>query len=146
MKNTIHVILAAILGFGAVSLGHAETVVGGPKGGRLFETAPHKAEFFVTADGKAEIIFYTQALEPAARGTQVVAITAEAPSGRVVVELEPTAHGFVSLRPLPEGAPYRVVVQVRPAAGEKPQNFRVDLDLTHCGGCSRIEYACTCDH
>lgn len=134
-------LLAAVLPLAA----RAEKVVAGPKGGRLLETTPARTEFFVTPERKVEVIFYDAALQAVAPDTQVVSVTAEAPGGRVVLELDRVATGFVSRQPLPGGAPYRVVVQVRVAPGERPQNHRVDLNLAHCGGCSRAEYACTCE-
>ncbi len=139
------------IGIGVVALAaagmvRADVIVGGPKGGRLLDTEPHQAEFTVTPERKVRIAFYDAELKPVARGEQVVAVTAEPPGGRVKVELAPTKDGFVSAEPLPEGAPYRVVVQVRADAEARPKNFRVNLDLAHCGGCDRAEYACTCGH
>ncbi len=145
MTHTLRLIGAAAVALVAVQLAQAEKVVAGPKGGRLLGTAPLQAEFFVNAEQKVEILFYGEGLQPAAPGTQVVTVTAEAPGGRAVLEMERAASGFVSAQPLPAGAPYRVVVQIRAAPGEKPQNFRIDLNLAHCGGCSRVEYACTCE-
>ena len=129
----------------AVSAVAAEKIVGGPKGGRLLEVDGQKAEFFVTKDKKIEITFYDAALKPVAPSEQVVAVTAEPKSGRTKVDLEKTATGYISKTPVPEGTPYRVVVQMRAKPDAKPQNFRVDLDLSNCGGCKRAEYACTCD-
>jgi hypothetical protein len=128
-----------------VSATAAEKIVGGPKGGRLLEVDGQKAEFFMTKDRKIEITFYDAALKAVAPAEQVVAVTAEPESGRTKVELEKTTTGYVSKMPVPEGTPYRVVVQMRTKPDAKPQNFRVDLDLANCGGCSRAEYACTCD-
>jgi hypothetical protein len=128
----------------AVSVAAAEKIVGGPKGGRLLEVDGQKAEFFVTKDKKIEITFYDAALKPVAPAEQVVAITAEPKSGRTKVDLEKTATGYISKTPVPEGTPYRVVVQMRAKPDAKPQNFRVDLDLANCSGCKRGEYACTC--
>lgn len=145
MKTSRRVWIAALLGAVCVQAAPADAVVAGPKGGRLLETTPLRAEFFVTPEQRAEVVFYDDALQPVAPATQVVAITAEAPAGRVALELETTATGFVTRGALPDGAPYRVVVQVRAAPGERPQNFRIDLDLAHCGGCDRTEYACTCE-
>jgi len=145
MKTMLRLIGAAALALAAAQLAFADKVVAGPKGGRLLEAVPARAEFFVNADQKVEIHFYDDALAPVAPTAQVVAVTAEAPAGRTVLALEKTATGFASTEPLPAGAPYRVVVQVRAAPGEKPQNFRVDLNLVVCGGCSRAEYACTCE-
>lgn len=125
--------------------GAAEKIVAGPKGGRLLDSAPLKAEFFVTPDRTVEVNFYDARLKPAAPGTAVVAVTAEPKSGRTPIELRPTATGFASKAALPAAAePYRVVVQVRAAAGASPQNFRIDLNLEKCGECKNAEYACTC--
>ena len=144
MKLKLLLIAVAAL-CSAVSATAAEKIVGGPKGGRLLEVDGQKAEFFVTNDKKIEITFYDAALKPVAPGEQVVAVTAEPKSGRTKVELEKTETGYISKAAVPEGAPYRVVVQMRAKPDAKPQNFRVDLDLANCGGCNRGEYACTCD-
>lgn len=138
-------LLLAFVTLAAVSLLHAVKVGGGPKGGRLLESTPLKAEFLVTADRKVEITFYDAGLKPAAPGTQTVAVTAEPATGRMPLELEPTATGFVSKAALPAGEPYRVVVQVRATAEARPQNFRIDLNLATCGECQRAEYACICE-
>jgi hypothetical protein len=123
----------------------AEKIVAGPKGGRLLDTAPQKAEFFVTKDRKVEVTFYDAALKPAAPGARLVTVTAEPKAGRTVLELEKTAAGFVSKTALPAGdEAYRVVVQVREAAGATPKNFRIDLNLALCAECKHAEYACTC--
>lgn len=124
---------------------HAEKIVAGPKGGRLLESEPLKAEFFVTAERKVEITFYDAALKPVDAGAQVVTVTAEPTAGKVKLDLEKTATGFVSKEALPAGEPYRVVVQTRASADAKPKNFRVDLNLEMCGGCQKKEYACTCE-
>ncbi len=139
-----HITLLFTLGLTMASSAFAETLAG-PKGGRLLSTSPHTVEFFVTADQHAELTFYTADLQPVASGAAEVSVIAEPTAGRTRIELEPTAQGFRSTAPLPEGAPYRVVVQVRAAPGERPQNFRLDLDLHTCGECQRAEYACTCE-
>jgi len=146
MKLTSFLIAVAAL-CSAVSATAAEKIVGGPKGGRLLEVNGQKAEFFVTKDKKIEITYYDAAMNPVAPGEQVVAVTAEPKNGRTKVELEKTATGYVSKTAVPEGTPYRVVVQMRAKPDARPQNFRVDLDLSNCAECSRAEYACTCsDH
>ncbi len=143
MKTKAIILVLAVLGR-ALSLAAADKIVAGPQGGRLLDTEPLKAEFFVHPDRKVEITFYDAALKPAAPGRQTVAVTAEPASGRQALELEKTATGFASKTPLPEGGPYRVVVQVREAPEAKPRNFRLDLNLETCGECQRAEYACTC--
>lgn len=143
MKTNL--ILSLLVALCATVSVHAEKITAGPKGGRLLEAEPLKAEFFVTAERKVEVIFYDASLKPSDPGAQTVSITAEPTSGRVKLDLEKTATGFVSRQALPEGAPYRVVVQTRASAEAKPKNFRVDLNLATCGECQRSEYACTCE-
>jgi hypothetical protein len=143
LKNAL--ILAAALGL-AASLNAAEKIVAGPKGGRLLETTAQKTEFFVNADRKVEINLYDAALKPIAPAAQVVAATAEPKSGRQQLEFEKTETGFVSKTKLPEGEPYRVVVQMREKPDAKPQNFRIEFNLEKCGECKNAEYACTCGH
>jgi hypothetical protein len=138
-------LLLPLLLLSAALAGAAEKIVAGPKGGRLLEVAPLQAEFFVTKDRTIEVNFYDASLKPVAPGAHVVAVTAETKSGRTPIELQPTTTGFVSKSPLPASAEaYRVVVQVRSAAGARPQNFRIDLNLAPCDGCKFAEYACTC--
>ena len=146
MKTIRQLTLLFIAAVSALTLTAAEKPAAGPKGGRLLESAPLKAEFFVTKERKVEITFYDAALKPVAPDAQVVAVTAEPAAGRTALELEKTATGFVSKTALPAGEPYRVVVQVRATPDAKPQNFRLDLNLALCGECQRAEYACTCDH
>lgn len=143
MKTKLLILVAGLFA-SAVSL-QAEKVVAGPKGGRLLESEPVRAEFFVRADRHVEVAFYDAALKPVAPAAQVVAVTAEPKEGRVKLELTKGETGFVSAAPLPAGEPYRVVVQLRATPEAKPQNFRIDVNLGHCGGCSRAEYACTCE-
>lgn len=143
MKSKL-MVLGAIL-TGAVSLVAADKIVGGPKGGRLLEADGQRAEFFVNPDRRVEITYYDAALNAIGPGDQAVTVTAEPKSGRTKVDLEKTATGYVSKTALPEGDPYRVVVQLRAKPDAKPQNFRIDFNLETCGECKRAEYACTCD-
>jgi hypothetical protein len=141
--KTIQKIL--LLGFACAAGLDAAPVAAGPKGGRLLETAPLKAEFLVTADRRVEITFYDDHNKPVLPGAQVVAVTAEPAGGRVALEMDKAAAAFVSKAALPAGEPYRVVVQIRATPEAKPKNFRIDLNLSTCGGCKRAEYACTCE-
>jgi len=143
--KTKSLLLIAALACGAVFLNAAEKIAAGPHGGRLLETTPQPAEFFVTPDRHVEITFYDAALQPIAPGTHTVTVTAEPASGRKPVALEASAAGFRSKAPLPAGDPYRVVVQVRATPEATPQNFRLDLVLSTCGECKRAEYACICE-
>jgi len=38
-----------------------------------------------------------------------------------------------------------LMVQFKPTAEAKQQNFRFKLETHTCGGCQRAEYACTCE-
>lgn len=143
MKLLTHLSLTVALTASALAAGPS---VAGPKGGRLLDTTPLRAEFFITPERRVEVTFYDAALQPTAPAAQVVSITAEPRTGRTAVALAKTDSGYASSAPLPESAePYRVVVQVREAPGAKPQNFRVDLNLAECAECQRAEYACTCE-
>lgn len=141
MKTTLLIFLA----LAGATLLQAEKITGGPKGGRLLDSAPLKAEFFVTTERRVEITFHDDHLNPILPGDQVVVVTAEPATGRVVLAMDKTATGFLSQAALPAGEPYRVVVQVRATPEARPQNFRIDLNLATCGECSRAEYACTCE-
>jgi hypothetical protein len=145
MTHTLRSIAATALLLVVAPLAQAEKIAAGPKGGRLLDAVPAKAEFFVGVDWRVEVVFYDGSMKATAPGSQEVAVTAEAPAGRAVLDMRRTADGFVSSDALPDGAPYRVVVQIRAAPGEKPQNFRIDLNLGVCGGCSRPEYGCVCE-
>lgn len=143
MKRLSLLFLALTLS--AAGLFAAEKIVAGPNGGRLLNSEPHKAEFFVTKDRKVEVTFYDAALKPVPPGAHVVTIIAEPKSGRTAVDLEKNGTGYLSKSALPDSSePYRVVVQVRANAEAKPQNFRLDLNTATCGECQRAEYACTC--
>lgn len=142
MKSKLLLILLTLT---SVTLLHAEKFTAGPKGGRLLDATPLKAEFLVTANRHAEITFYDDHANPILPETQVISVMAEPASGRVTLPMEKTATGFVSKTALPSGEPYRVVVQVRATPDAKPQNFRLDLNLATCGECHRAEYACICE-
>lgn len=146
MKTKLHRLLPLFILPAALMFAAEKKITAGPKGGRLLETSPQKTEFFVTKDRKVEIVFYDAALAPITPAAQVIAITAEPKTGRTPLELEKTATGYLSKQPLPTGEPYRVVVQIREKPDAKPQNFRIDLNLEHCGECKHAEYACTCGH
>jgi hypothetical protein len=123
----------------------AEKITAGPKGGRLLDSEPHKAEFFVTPERKVEITFYDASMKPVAAAAQNASVTAELSGGKTDLPLEKAANGFISKDPLPAGEPYRVVVQIRAAPESRPKNFRLDLNLATCAECNHAEYACTCE-
>ena len=148
MKRLVTVLFsAALLNAGAVFAeeGHHHGPVPGPKGGKVFESEPLHAEVLVNPDRTVTVTFYDADMKAAAPDQQTVTVIAEAPAGKVKLELVARDGALSSAEPLPEGEGYQVVVQVKTTADAKSKNFRIKL-LTHiCGGCSNAEYACTCD-
>lgn len=136
--------LAGVLCAGLFTATAAEKIEAGPKGGRLLEKTTPRAEFFVEKDRTVSIRFYDASLKPVAAGEQTVTAVADAKSGKQKLEFEKKGDLLVSKSKLPEGDGYTVVVQLAAKAGAKPQNFRIKYDESTCGGCKRIEYACTC--
>jgi hypothetical protein len=121
-------------------------VVGGPKGGKMLESKPQRAEFWLNAGGKVEVTFYDEALKPVAPAGQTVRITAQAPDGNATLTMKKNEESFVSAESLPEGDGYNIVVQIKDSPSGAFQNFRVPYQLAICGECNRAEYACICDH
>lgn len=119
----------------------AEKTVAGPKGGRLLDSKPARAEFFVNKDRKVEITFYDADLKPVALAEQSVEVRV----GKDALRLEPRDGALVSATPLPGEHEFLVVVRITPKSGDKPQNFRIQYHDGMCGGCKLAEYACTCD-
>lgn len=143
MKKLLHILTALTL-VAAPALA-AEKVEAGPRKGRILNLSDSKAEFFVEKDRTISIAFYDAGKKQQAPAGQVITATAEAPSGKKKLEFEKKGDLLVSKEPLPEGEHYNVVVQAREAAGAKPKNFRIKLDLSTCKPCTNPEYACTCD-
>lgn len=125
---------------------HAHKPIPGPKGGKVLESEPQHAEFFVQPDKKVSITFYDDAMKAVAPTAQEVKVVAEAKSGKTTLEFEKAGDALLSKTTLPEGDGYRIVVQIKNDPASKPQNFRIDYHTEICGGCKRAEYACTCDH
>jgi hypothetical protein len=124
---------------------HAHKPIPGPKGGKVLETDPLHAEFFVQADRKVSITLYDEAMKSIAPGEQVVKVIAEAPSGKATLDFQKADDAFVSTTALPEGEGYRIVVQIKQTADAKPQNFRIAYHTEICGECNLAEYACICE-
>lgn len=144
---TIAIALCAGLAFTAFTAekhDHAHKAT--PKGGRLLDkTEPH-AEFVVEKDRSITINFYNDEMKPVPATTQVVAVQADAPSGKSKIEFAKKGDSLVSKTKLPEGEGYNIVVQFKQSADAKPQNLRFKLDLATCNECKRAEYACICEH
>jgi hypothetical protein len=143
MKTLLNILLALAV---AVSPAFADAKVkAGPRKGRVLEMGAKNAEFFVEKDRTVSIAFYDAAMKSQAPISEVVAATAEAPSGKAKLEFEKKGNLLVSKTALPAGENYTVVVQVKATAEAKPKNFRIPLNLSICKPCGNAEYACTCD-
>lgn len=148
MKTLLkHLTLAVALCAGLINLNAAESkIIGGPKGGRLLEKTEPKAEFFLEKNHTATVTFYDAALKPVPAANQSVTLIATTSGGKTTVEFEKRGDVLVSKSPLPEGSGYNIVLQFKPNAEAKPQNFRFKLITETCGECKRAEYACICGH
>jgi len=142
LTSCIAMFLLGIAAAGAAD----KKVEAGPRGGRILDKTSPKAEFFVEKDRSVTITFYDAKLKPVPAAEQSVTIVANAKSGKATVEFEKKGDVLASKSKLPEGEGYNLVVQLRQTADAKPRNFRFVLDLSTCGGCKRVEYACTCGH
>lgn len=122
----------------------AKGVEAGPRGGRLLPTEGLRPEFFVEKDHTVSVKFYDKDSKVVAPTGQQVTVIA---TGEKKAKLTLTAKddALISTDPLPEGDGYGLVVQVRPDADTRPQNFRFKFLNYICGGCSYPEYACTCE-
>ena len=118
----------------------------GPKGGKLLDNAAPRAEFLIGADRRVTVTFYDAQLKPVPASGQVIAVSAEPKSGKMVLTMEAKDGAFVSKEALPDGDGYNLIVQVKATADATSQNFRLKFDLGDCGGCKLKEYACICDH
>ncbi len=121
-------------------------VVGGPRGGKFLDNPAPRAEFFVNTDRKVEVRFYDAELKVVPPGEQVVNVIAEAPSGKVRLNLQRSGEALTSDEALPEGDGYLIVVQIKENPAGKTQNFRITYHTELCGECQRAEYACICEH
>ena len=135
----------SVLALAATPVFADKTVKSGPRKGRILEMDKQNAEFFVEKDRTISIAFYDAAGKQQPAGDQIITATAEAPKGKAKLEFEKKGDLLVSKTALPEGEGYQVVVQTKARADAKPKNFRIKLLTHNCGGCSKPEYACTCD-
>ena len=140
--------LLQILAITALTIAPAfadKNIKAGPRKGRLLELTGQNAEFFVEKNRTVSIAFYDAAGKQQAPSAQVVTATAEAPSGKAKLEFEKKGDLLVSKTALPEGEGYQIVLQAKTGPDAKSKNFRINLQLHTCKGCSNPEYACTCD-
>jgi len=146
LKSKLQLTLAGAVTIAAMlTTNAAEKIIPGPKGGKLLENTPPRAEFFVEKDGKVVITFYDAKLKPVPVSDQAVTVVAQA-KRKATLEFEKKDGALVSKTPLPEGDGYTVVVQIKAKPDAKPQNLRIQYETHTCGECKRPEYACICGH
>lgn len=117
----------------------------GPSGGRVL-SAENPVEFWVNTDRHPVITFLDASLAPVEPGERNARVTALAPDGRRSIQLDQIDNQLIGNEALPAGDGYVIVVQVFSQPNAAPQNFRIVYDEHVCGGCSLVEYACTCGH
>lgn len=123
----------------------AETQIGGPKGGKLLENQAPRAEFFVEKDHTVSLTFYDENLKPVAVKDQSATASIDSEGKKTKIDFVKQGDVLKSTSPLPHGDGYNIVVQLKKDASSKSENFRIKYDTHTCGGCNRMEYACTCD-
>ena len=143
IARLLFIAVALCAGFSTLNAADKK-VEAGPKGGRLLDKTNPRAEFFVEKDRTVTIAFYDEKRKPVSVSDQSVTVIADSKAGKTTLEFEKKGDALVSKTKLPEGDAYNLVVQFRPTAEAKPQNFRFKLDLSNCGGCNLAEYACSC--
>ena len=131
MKTVLNILLALTVAI-SPALAH-DKVKAGPRKGRVLEMEAKNAEFFVERGRTVSIAFYDAAIKAQAPTAEVVAITAEAPSGKAKLEFEKKGNFLVSKTPLPAGENYTVDVQVKTTADAKPKNFHIPLSQIFTG-------------
>jgi hypothetical protein len=147
MKHILKLIVSIIVFVVFASTGEAaeeKKPIAGPKGGKLLENAPPRAEFYVEKDHKVAITFYDANLKPTAVGEQTAVVWADAKNGRKKLEFEKRDGALISTTPLPEGEGYNVMVQLKSKPDAKAQNFKISYHTETCGECKLAEYACIC--
>ncbi len=123
----------------------AEGQIAGPRGGKLLENHPPRAEFLVDEKHNISINFYDENLKVVPVKDQIVTAQVDSKEGKQSLVFIKKGEGLVADKPRPQGDGYNIVVQVKQDQKSKAENFRVKYDAHVCGGCNHQEYACTCD-
>lgn len=141
MKHAAWIILWTLAGWV-----HAQAaLVAGPNGGKLVGGPPDQAEVVISEAGFLSVVFLDEQLKPAPAEARLVAVFAQLDQGRQEVAMKREGEQWVSEAPLPLPEGYTLVVQIRAQAEARPVNVRIQYLMHECGGCSLMEYACTCE-
>lgn len=122
----------------------AEKIEAGPRKGRLLRLEKSNVEFVLSRDRFITLAFYDAALKPQAQGSRVVTVVADPDEGEKTIQFERKGDLLVSKDPIPAGDGYNIFVHAQDSAGSPPKKFRINVDLSTCGGCKNPEYVCTC--
>ena len=122
----------------------AEKIEAGPRKGRLLRLEKSKVEFVLSKDRFISLAFYDAALKPQPPGSQVVTVVADPDEGEKTIQFERKGDLLISKEPIPAGDGYNIFVHAQDTASSAPKKFRINVDLSTCGGCKNPEYVCTC--
>lgn len=122
----------------------AEKIEAGPRKGRLLRLEKSNVEFVLAKDRFITLAFYDAALKPQAQGSQVVTVVADSDEGEKTIQFARKGDFLVSTAPIPAGDGYNIFVHAQDTADSAPRKFRINVDLSICGGCKHAEYVCTC--
>ncbi|MDL5046580.1 hypothetical protein QQ054_11100 [Oscillatoria amoena NRMC-F 0135] len=126
LLNLLTLMMTVCLGYAGP--GHDDKTAAGPNGGKVLDAAAGHVEFFVQEDRKIRITFLDDKMKVIPVGKQVVTAKVEAGAATVPLDFERSGEFLVSQSVLPDGDQYRIVLQIRPDEGGKPQNLRIDYN------------------
>lgn len=144
LSKLLTLIAIAAMGFALLALAQEKKPTAGPKGGKILNEDPPRAEFFVEKDHTVTISFYGADMKAVPATTQTAVVYADAKSGRAKLDFEKKGDVLVSKSPLPEGDGYNVMVQLKASPDAKAQNIKVNYHTEKCDKCKMAEYACIC--
>ena len=142
--KSLVLIVALAVGLAAPAFAEEKKATPGPKGGKMLNDDPPRAEFFVEKDNTVTITFYEADMKPTPATSQTAVVYADAKSGRTKLEFEKKGDVLVSKTPLPPGDGYNVMVQLKSSPDAKSQNTKISYHTELCSECKLAEYACIC--
>lgn len=142
--KSVALIAAIAIAFVVPSLAEDKKPIPGPKGGKILNDDPPRAEFFVEKDHTVTLSFYGADMKPVPATTQTAVVYAEGKNGRVKLDFEKKGDALSSKAPLPEGDGYNVMVQLKSTPDAAAKSFKVSYHTEKCDKCNMAEYACIC--
>lgn len=113
--------------------------------GRLLTEEGHQFEFRLLPDNHVILIPLNEQFKPVSPGEQDLHLTGGDRSAPVRLTFDKKEDRWVSAEAVPDVRNMPVVLRVG-IDGEHPVFFRFQLNRAICGGCGKMEYACSCDH